>query len=68
MRLKWTKKLCNSISGGGDVMLIVFIILQYYIFANKEKIVENKHSLCEEGKKKLIFLEHCKTNTIAFLN
>jgi hypothetical protein len=47
MRLEGAKKWCNSSSDagsgiGGDVMMMIaFIILQYYIFANKEKNIED---------------------------
>jgi hypothetical protein len=51
MRLEWNKNWCNSISGGGDVMLIVFFILQCYIFAKKGKNIINKHLLCEGEKR-----------------
>jgi hypothetical protein len=52
VRPEWTEKWCNSINGGDDVTLIVTVILQYYIFANKEKNIENEPSLCEGQKLK----------------
>jgi hypothetical protein len=50
MRLEWIKKWGHFISGGSDMMVITFFILQYYIFANKEKNIENEHSPCEGEK------------------